>query len=101
MKIEGLKYDNVPRHHFASDNNAPAHPAVIDAILSANQGHALAYGDDYYTERAIEKIRQTFGTSCVPFFVFMGTGANVLSVTALTRSYNAVICAEDAHLNGA
>jgi len=101
MKIEGLTFTSEPQHHFASDNNSPAHPAVMDAIMEANQGHALAYGDDYFTVRASEKLKQVLGTECDPFFLYTGTGANVLSVAALTRSYQAVICAENAHLNGA
>ncbi|MCF8031223.1 MAG: aminotransferase class V-fold PLP-dependent enzyme, partial [Desulfohalobiaceae bacterium] len=101
MKMENIVHDGVPRHHFASDNNSPAHPEIMDAVLSANQGHALAYGDDYFTERAVEKLRQVFGASCEPFFLYTGTGSNVLSIAALTRSYHAVICAENAHLNGA
>jgi threonine aldolase len=101
MEIKGLKHSSAPRNHFASDNNAPVHPAVIEAIVSANKGHALAYGDDFYTERATKRFRQVFGKSCQPFFLFTGTGANVLSVAALTRPYNAVICAGSAHINEA
>jgi threonine aldolase len=101
MEIKGLKHNSAPKNHFASDNNSPVHPAVIEAIVSANQGHTLAYGADYYTERATEKFKQVFGAECEPFFLFTGTGANVLSVAALTRPYNAVICAKSAHLNGA
>jgi len=101
MKIGSLTFTSQPRHHFASDNNSAAHPAVMDAVMEANQGHALAYGDDYYTVRASEKLKQVLGTECDPFFLPTGTGANVLSVAALTRSYQAVICAENAHLNGA
>jgi threonine aldolase len=101
MKIDNLVHDGIPRKHFASDNNSPAHPEVIEAVLSANQGHALAYGDDYFTERANAKLREVFGSCCEPFFLYTGTGANVLSIAALTRSHHAVICAESAHLNGA
>ncbi len=101
MKIDGVVHDGVPRRHFASDNNSPAHPAIMEAILSANQGHALAYGDDYSTERATATLKRVFGHTCEPFFLYTGTGANALSMAALTRSYHAVICAENAHLNGA
>jgi threonine aldolase len=100
MEIPGLKLSSEPRHHFASDNNAPAHPQVMEAIIEANQGHALAYGSDYFTDRAVTSLKQVFGQRCEPFFVFTGTGANVLSLAALTRSYHAVICAEESHLNG-
>ncbi len=101
MRIEGLTHSPSPKNHFASDNNSPVHASVLDAIVSANRGHTLAYGDDYYTERATDRIKQTFGAACEPFFVFTGTSANVLSLAALTRSYHSVICAESAHLNGA
>ena len=101
MRIEGLTYSASPKNHFASDNNSPVHASVIKAIVAANRGHTLAYGDDYYTERAVDRIKQTFGAACEPFFVFTGTSANVLSLAALTRSYHSVICAESAHLNGA
>ena len=56
MKIDGLIHTSTPRNHFASDNISPAHPLVIDAILAANQGHALGYGDDYYTKGSITRL---------------------------------------------
>jgi threonine aldolase len=101
MEIPGLKFTKTPRNHFASDNNSPAHPEVMRALLEANRGHAIAYGFDYYTERAVRTVKRVFGRSCEPFFVYTGTGANVLSVAALTRPYHAVICAQPSHLNSA
>lgn len=84
---------------FASDNWSGAHPEVIEAVVAANQGHAPAYGDDAWTERASELIRRHFGAEAEPFFAFNGTGANVVALRALTRPFEAVICAETAHLN--
>ena len=84
---------------FASDNNAGVHPRVMDSIRAANQGHAVAYGDDAYTEAAAQKFREQFGEGAEVFFVFGGTGANVTGLAALTRPYNAVVCAETAHIN--
>jgi len=84
---------------FASDNNAGIHPLMIDAINRANQGHVIAYGDDIYTKRAIETIKENFGESISVFFVLTGTGANVLGLSSLTRPFNAVICANTAHIN--
>lgn len=84
---------------FASDNNAPVHPVIMEAIRNANNGHCIAYGDDPYTERAVQKIKEFFGTSCEVFFVFTGTAANVLGITAVTRPFHAVICAETAHIH--
>jgi threonine aldolase len=101
MQIRGLSYSASPRRHFASDNNSPAHPAVLQAIRKANRGHAIAYGDDYYTDRAVKTFARVFGESCKPYFVFTGTGANVLSLAALARPYHAILCAETSHLNAA
>jgi len=84
---------------FASDNNAGVHPAVMAAIANANEGHVIAYGDDYYTERAVKLFRQQLGKDAHVFFVFGGTGANVLGLKAGTASHNAIICAHTAHIN--
>jgi threonine aldolase len=72
-----------PQRHFASDNNAPVHPAVLDAIRAANVGHARAYGDDPWTARFEERVREHFGTQAQAFCVFGGTAANVLGLQAL------------------
>ena len=84
---------------FASDNNSGVHPEIMNAIIEANQGHTIAYGDDIYTERAKEKFYEHFGHDIDIYFVFIGTAANVLGLNAATRSWNAVICAETAHIN--
>ncbi len=83
---------------FASDNNAGIHPAILQAINDVNTGHVKGYGDDPYTEQAIQQIRKHFGESVEVFFVFTGTGANVLGLTAGTQPYNSIICAETAHI---
>src|SRR6202451_3898274 len=83
---------------FSSDTNAGAHPEIIEAIARANQGHVVAYGDDPYTRSAIAKFEEHFGTGIEVFFTFNGTGANVLGLQALNRSYNAVLCSDYAHI---
>jgi threonine aldolase len=87
-----------PSRSFASDNNASVHPDVMRAIAAANEGHTVAYGDDPYTKSAAAKIQKHFGAGTRAFMVFNGTAANVLSLSALTSPYHAVICAEAAHV---
>ena len=87
------------RRGFASDNNAGVHPRVWDALRSADRGHAVAYGDDVYTETAVRLFRERFGEGAEVFFVFGGTGANVSALAAVTRPFQAVVCAETAHIN--
>ena len=83
---------------FASDNNAGVHPRVMEALREANEGHAAAYGDDPFTGRAVARLREHFGGGAEVFFVFGGTGANVLALQAMTRPHHAVVCAATAHV---
>jgi threonine aldolase len=86
------------RKSFGSDNHAGAHPAVLRALGEASWGDATAYGDDPWTARATAQLADAFGASDV-FLVFNGTGANVLGISLMLRPYEAVVCAEGAHLN--
>jgi len=87
------------KRSFASDNNSGVHPEILKAISAANDGHVVAYGDDPYTDRAVALFRKHFGKQVEVFFVFGGTGANVLGLKAATEPYHAVVCAETAHIN--
>ncbi len=83
---------------FASDNNSGVHPLVIDALIKANDNHAVGYGDDPWTHEAIAKVREAFTPDCEPFFVFNGTGSNIIALQILTRPYHSILCAENAHI---
>jgi len=87
-----------PVRSFASDNNAGVHSKVLQAIAAANRGHVVGYGDDPHTEASIRKFKQHFGADASVFIVFNGTAANCLSLKALAESYQAVLCAEAAHI---
>src|SRR5215203_4997612 len=87
------------KRSFASDNNAGVHPEIIAAVKAANEGHVIAYGDDPCTARAVKLFQKHFGRDIAVYFVFGGTGANVLGLKAITKSHQAIICAETAHVN--
>jgi threonine aldolase len=84
---------------FASDNAATVHPEVLAAIARVNVGHAFGYGHDDYTRRVESLVSAQFGEHARTFLVFNGTAANVLCLRAACRPWEAVICAETAHLN--
>jgi threonine aldolase len=84
---------------FASDNSATIHPDVLAAIARVNVGHTFGYGHDDYTLGVEARVAHTFGADASAFFVFNGTGANVVSLRAACRRFEGVICAETAHLN--
>jgi threonine aldolase len=83
---------------FGSDNHSGVHPEVLEAIAEANVGHAHAYGDDPWTVRAAAALQVEFGENSQVAFVFNGTGANVVGLSAVCRPWESVICAESAHI---
>lgn len=84
---------------FASDNFASVHPTILEAIKEVNQGHAMAYGYDEITKSAQIKFSQIFGGQVETYFVFNGTGANVLALGACCQSFNSILCPSSAHIN--
>jgi threonine aldolase len=87
------------KRSFASDNNAGVHPEILKAIKAANEGHVVAYGNDSITARAKKQFQKHFGNDIAVYFVFGGTGANVLGLKAITKSYQTIICAETSHVH--
>jgi len=83
---------------FASDNNAGVHPEIVEAIIRCNNGHVVGYGDDPHTGKAIKKFKDEFGQDTECYFVFNGTGANVVGLRNMTQPWNSIICAETAHI---
>lgn len=83
---------------FASDNAAPAHPAILQALARANSGVVASYGADEWTRRAETLLRETFETECAVLLVATGTAANALSLAALTPPWGAVITHRHAHI---
>jgi threonine aldolase len=94
-----MKNSNMNKRGFASDNNAGVHQDILKSLQEVNSGHTHAYGDDQYTKKAIDSVKNSFGGDAEVFFVFIGTAANVLSLKAMTNSHHAIICAETAHIN--
>jgi threonine aldolase len=84
---------------FGSDNHSGAHPKILEAILTANQGHAPSYGTDEITKNCLQIIKNNFGTATEAFFVFNGTAANVLCLRAGLQSYESYLASDQSHLH--
>lgn len=84
---------------FGSDNNSGVHPRIMKAIAEANVDHTIAYGDDDWTRRAEDTVRELLGEKDIqPIFVFNGTGANVAALQACVLPFHSIICASTAHI---
>ena len=86
------------RYDLASDNTAGICPESWAALAEANADAVASYGDDRWTRRVSELVREIFETDCESFFVFNGTAANSLALAQLCRSYHSVVCYEHAHI---
>ncbi len=83
---------------FTSDNAAGIHPEVLEAIVRANTGRAVAYGDDDQTARFEACVRAHLGAQAQTLLVWGGTAANVIGLGAVLAPWQAVLCADGAHL---
>ena len=83
---------------FASDNNSGIHPDILKAIESANIDHSIGYGDDKWSNEAVDLFKKEFGDDTEVYFVLTGTGANILGIQSAVQSFNTIICAETAHI---
>jgi threonine aldolase len=83
---------------FASDNYSGVCPEAWAAMAEANAGHEVSYGNDAWTQRASDALREVFETDCEVFFVFNGTSANSLSLATLCQPYHSILCHELAHI---
>lgn len=84
---------------FGSDNNSGVHPLVMEAILKVNKEHAIGYGDDKYTREADGYFKKIFGEDIIPYYVFSGTGANIVALQTVTKSFNSILTADTGHIN--
>ena len=82
---------------FASDNTAGICPEAWQGLAAANQGRVPSYGDDPWTARARARFAEVFGTACDVFFVFNGTAANALALSARCARFNSVLCQAMSH----
>ena len=88
----------VERHEFASDNTAAMCPEAWAALQEANVDYAAAYGEDRWTARVCDRVREIFETDCDIYFVFTGTAANALALAQVSQSFRSIICHRNSHI---
>ena len=86
------------RYQLASDNTAGICPEVLAAIEEANADYASPYGDDGWTGRVRDQVRELFETDCEIYFASSGTAANALALAQICHSFHSIICHQNAHL---
>src|SRR6185369_5317306 len=82
---------------FFSDNAAPAHPAVIEAISASNRLDT-AYDGDAWSQKLDGAFSELFEREVRALWVSTGTAANCLALAALCPPFGGIICHRDAHI---
>src|SRR5215471_19390528 len=82
---------------FASDNAAGVAPDILDALVHASAGFAIAYGDDSSTQRLERRFSELFERDVAVFLVSTGTAANALALAHVSPPWGAVLCHTEAH----
>ncbi len=84
---------------FASDNTGPAHPKVMEAVMRANEGYAMPYGNDPIMPDVTAKLRALFeAPEASVHLVSTGTAANSLALACLANPWDAIFCHRVAHV---
>ena len=89
------------KYLFRNDYSFGAHPKVLEAVCAVNLEGNHGYGDDGYTARAKERIREVCGCpDAMVEFLIGGTQTNVVACSFLLKPWEAAICPDSGHLNG-
>jgi threonine aldolase len=97
--VRADKEISMSRHSFLDDYSEGAHPDILKALSETNMVQLTAYGEDAYSEKARDLIRQHMGdVSPDVWFVASGTLANILAISSALRPHEAVIAPASGHI---
>jgi threonine aldolase len=85
--------------NFKSDNEAPVHPAIMEALVRANKGYATAYSEDRYSRALDTRFSEVFDTECRVLPIATGTAANSIAIAEISPPWGAVMCHQLAHIH--
>lgn len=85
---------------FDCDYLEGAHPKILKRIVETNYEQHAGYSTDDYTNSAISKIKKELKNENVDVHILVGgTQTNMIVVSSILKSYQAVICADTGHIN--
>ncbi len=84
--------------NFASDNTAGIAPEILQALVAANDGYALGYGNDDLTRSVERRLGEIFERDVAVFLVPTGTAANALALAHFSPPWGAVFAHAEAHI---
>lgn len=98
MTDEPTQLPAAPTSSFASDNSAGVSPEVLEALAKVNDGPALAYGSDPWTQAAVQDVRDLFEAPVEVLWCFGGTGANIVGLGSMLQPWQSIVTVDSAHV---
>ncbi|MFC0024521.1 threonine aldolase family protein [Neobacillus cucumis] len=88
-------------YSFKNDYSEGAHPLILKALMESNLVQEEGYGEDYYSLKAIEHIKNKLGRTDVDIHLLTGgTQTNLIAISAFLRPHEAAISAGTGHILG-
>jgi threonine aldolase len=86
-------------YSFKNDYAEGAHPRILNALVETNFEQEDGYGEDRYTQKAIELIKQKLRRTDVDIHLISGgTQTNLIAISAFLRPHEAAIAASSGHI---
>lgn len=86
-------------YNFKNDYSEGAHPSILKKLMETNLVQQLGYGEDEYSAKAKELIKQKVNNpEASIYFVSGGTQTNLLVISTLLQAHEAVISARTGHV---
>lgn len=86
-------------YSFKNDYSEGAHSRILNALVESNMEQTPGYGEDSYTEKAVELLKQKIKRNDVDIHLFVGgTQTNLTAISAFLRPHEAAIAANTGHI---
>ncbi|MDP4160836.1 MAG: aminotransferase class I/II-fold pyridoxal phosphate-dependent enzyme [Bacillota bacterium] len=86
-------------YSFKNDYSEGAHPRLLNALVETNFEQVEGYGEDGFTQKAVELLKQRIGRSDIDIHLLSGgTQTNLTAISAFLRPHEAVISANTGHI---
>ncbi|WP_303985794.1 threonine aldolase family protein [Niallia circulans] len=86
-------------YSFNNDYSEGAHPRILQALLESNLQQEIGYGQDSFTHKAAEILKEKLNCEEVDVHLLVGgTQTNLIAISAFLRPHEAAIAAKSGHI---
>ncbi|MGC7871447.1 threonine aldolase family protein [Desulfosporosinus sp. SYSU MS00001] len=86
-------------YSFKNDYSEGAHPRLLKALGETNFEQVEGYGEDLYSQKAVQLLKQTIGRDDIDIHLLSGgTQTNLTAISAFLRPHEAIIAANTGHI---